>query len=204
MRVTLAIWENSDVLSTWSRGLFFFSFFFPTLTPFSYVMILVSVESLSTLFTLDTFPMNKKEIHTFLDFLIISAFHHGCNIHQTLLSGAFLIVGCLLEPTVFDILKVKFKRSCDSCDTSVDFNSLEWVTQRNCGCFIPEDIQDQAEWGPGQAWTSAWQPCPWQGAWNYMIFKVTPPVTVPHHSVQPIKAFWLGTHAVKEEVEEKP
>lgn len=107
------------------HGAVFFFFFHPALTPFSYVMILVSVESLSTLFTLGMFPMSKKEIHTFLDFLIITAFHHGCNIHQTLLSGAFLIVGCRLEPTLFVILKVKFKRSCDSCDTSIDFNSLE-------------------------------------------------------------------------------
>lgn len=44
-------------------------------------MILVSVKSLSTLLTSGKFPMSKKEIHTFLDFLIRTAFHHACNVH---------------------------------------------------------------------------------------------------------------------------
>lgn len=48
--------------------------------------------------------------------------------------------------------------------------ALAWVSQRNCGCSIPESVQGQTGWCPEQH-----QMClsPWQGDWNYRVFKVT-------------------------------
>lgn len=86
-------------------------FFLITFMPFFPVMTLVALKSLSTLFTLDQFPKNKREIHRVLDFLKILAYHSGCNIHPVLHSGTFSVLGFLLESAVFINLMVKFKGS---------------------------------------------------------------------------------------------
>ena len=54
---------------------------------------------------------------------------------------------------------------------SKDGEALEQISQRDCGHPDSEGIQGQAGWGPGQP-DLAGDSCPWQGAWNYVIFMI--------------------------------
>lgn len=58
--------------------------------------------------------------------------------------------------------------------------ALEEVAQRACGLPIAGGVQGQPQWGPEQPGLVQGVPCPWQGVWKWMIFKVP---SNPQHSV---------------------
>jgi len=45
------------------------------------------------------------------------------------------------------------------------------AVQRSCGCPLPGSVQGQAEWCLEHPGLEEGSPCPWQGAWNKMVYK---------------------------------
>lgn len=52
----------------------------------------------------------------------------------------------------------------------MDGEAQEQISQRQCGCLIPGQVQGQAGWGPEQPALEEGF-CPWQGSQNLVMFK---------------------------------
>lgn len=83
-------------------------------------------------------------------------------------------------------------RLCSSAPCGLLTSAREVDEQQLCcaavNSFIitqgSQDTEGQIGWGPGHSELVGWQPCPWRGNWNWMVFKA---LSKPRHSMVP----WL-------------